>query len=199
MFFERYEQLCRERGESPCAAAENVGLSRTSVTRWRAGAMPKGEILLALARYFSVSVDYLVGGECDGDEPYCLVPIVGRIAAGSPLLAFDDIENYAVADVSDPKDYFYLRVCGDSMVGAGIPDGSLVLIKKQDTAVSGQIVACIVGDESATLKRFVAADGKIFLRPENPAYQPLTLTAAEFESGAARIVGVAKRVLCELE
>lgn len=205
MFYERYAALCRSMSESPSSAAEKNGISKTSVTRWKNGAVPKGEIVTRLARYFGVSVDYLLGGTALPEgvgapraaNPV-LIPIVGTIAAGSPIVADQNIEGYAFADVGDSENYFFLRVKGDSMVNAGIRSGALVLIKKQHYAENNQIVACLVGSDSATLKRYYQAGKNITLMPENPAYDPLTLPVSDFENGTAIILGVAKRVVSDL-
>ena len=95
------------------------------------------------------------------------------------------------ADVDSSEDYFYLRVKGDSMIGAGITDGSLVLIRRQSYAEDGQIVACLVDGDYATLKRYRTRDKTILLLPENPSYQPFILSASDFENGSAAILGVA--------
>ncbi len=105
------------------------------------------------------------------------IPLLGRIAAGSPILASENIEEY----LSFPRamfksgDFFALHVKGDSMVEGGIHDGDIAVIKKQNTAQNGEIVAALVEDE-ATLKRFKATGGKVHLIPENPAYKPIVTT-----------------------
>lgn len=123
------------------------------------------------------------------------IPILGVIRAGEPILAAQAIEGYASADVVNPEEYFYLRVTGDSMINAGIRDGDLVLLRRQDTAENGQIVACLVDGEDATLKRFRAQKGMVILQPENPDYEPRIVPFSDFDTGAARIVGVAVKLV----
>ena len=101
-------------------------------------------------------------------------------------------------DVAEPEEHFFLRVTGDSMINAGIRDGDLVLLRRQDTAENGQIVACLVDGEDATLKRFRRQRDMVLLQPENPAYEPKLIPLSDFETGAARIVGVAVRLVREL-
>ena len=127
-----------------------------------------------------------------------MVPILGSIRAGIPALAQQDIQGYAPADVPMPEEYFYLRVDGDSMIGAGIRPGDLVLMRRQEAAESGQIVACLVDGEAATLKRFRQQGDMIMLQPENPDYEPRFLSAQDFELGNACIVGVAVRLVRDL-
>jgi repressor LexA len=123
------------------------------------------------------------------------IPIIGEIRAGSPIITNESILGYEHADVDDKDEFFYLRVQGDSMKNIGMIDGSLVLFRKQQYAEDGEIVACLVGGDSATVKRFRRAKKTIYLMPENEDYQPIKLTTDDFESGEARILGVA----CEIK
>lgn len=122
------------------------------------------------------------------------LPILGVIQAGAPILAVENIEGYDFADVPNDKEYFFLRVRGDSMVNAHIYDGDLVLIRIQSTAEDGNIVACIINGDEATLKRFYRRGDTIILQPENSAYPPIIVSAKDFDNGYARIIGVAKEV-----
>jgi repressor LexA len=108
------------------------------------------------------------------------VPLVGRIAAGSPLLATEDIEDvYPLPEsLVGSGPVFMLTVRGDSMVDAGILDGDLVVIRRQPHAESGEIVAALVDGEEATVKRFFSRDGAVVLQAENPAYADMV-----FEDG----------------
>ena len=105
------------------------------------------------------------------------IPLLGRIAAGTPIIAEENIEEYLSfpRDMFGKGEYFALHVRGDSMVEGGINDGDIAIIKKQNTAESGEIVAALMEDE-ATLKRFKRSQNKIELIPENSAYKPITVT-----------------------
>lgn len=102
------------------------------------------------------------------------IPIVGRIAAGQPILAFQDIEGYLpVSEYSgNSRSLFALRVKGDSMVGAGILDGDIAILRQQQTARDGDIVAALLEDE-ATLKRLKKSKDGYILISENPKYKPI--------------------------
>ena len=128
-----------------------------------------------------------------------MVPVLGVIRAGTPVIAAEDIEGWESADVDDPSQYFYLRVEGDSMINAGICPDDKVLIHRQSTAESGQIVACIVDGEAATLKRFRRQGRLVILQPENSAYEPRIVPEQEFELGTAVIVGVAEKLVRNLK
>ena len=107
------------------------------------------------------------------------LPLVGEIAAGGPLLAEENVEDYlAVPEpLSRGGEEFLLRVKGDSMVNAGILDGDIVVVRRQQTAQNGEIVVALAGgDESAdeaTVKRFFRDDGRVRLQPENEALEPI--------------------------
>ena len=108
-----------------------------------------------------------------------LVPLLGRIAAGGPLLAEQEIEErIAVPEPLGRNADFLLRVTGDSMIEAGILDGDIVVVRKQDDARTGEIVVALVGDDEAadeaTVKTFHReSDGRIRLQPENSSLEPL--------------------------
>jgi len=103
------------------------------------------------------------------------VPVLGRVAAGAPVLAEQNIDDY----ITVPADFvkqgatqFCLRVKGDSMIDAGILDGDMVLIRQQNYAENGDIIVAMLGDE-ATVKRFYRLHDKVKLQPENPRYEPI--------------------------
>ena len=121
------------------------------------------------------------------------IPIIGRVAAGLPLLAQENIEEM----IQLPKDWapagaFLLRVQGNSMEGAHILDGDYVLVHPQETAVNGEIVVALIGDE-ATVKRFYRTDRGISLKAENPAYRPIEIERSE--ATAFKVVGKVMGVL----
>jgi repressor LexA len=107
------------------------------------------------------------------------LPLVGEIAAGGPLLAEQNIEDYVA--VPEPLarggEEFLLRVKGDSMIGAGILDGDFVVVRRQQDARNGDIVAALAGDDEsadeATVKTFFREDGRIRLQPENDELEPI--------------------------
>ncbi len=115
------------------------------------------------------------------------VPIVGRVAAGRPILAVENIEGTLAIDpkVVPWDGAFFLKVRGDSMVEAGIQDRDFVLVRPQSEAERGDIVVALINDE-ATVKRFVRKGNHIELHAANPAYPPIVVTA---RSGEFQIVG----------
>lgn len=108
------------------------------------------------------------------------VPIVGRVAAGEPILAVENIENYfpIPAEFMPNQDTFMLRVKGESMINAGILDGDLIVVMKQDTARNGDMVVALV-DDSATVKTFYKEGDHIRLQPENDTMDPIIVPNCE--------------------
>ncbi len=102
------------------------------------------------------------------------IPVLGKVAAGEPLLANQNIEWIITVskDMVKADEPFALRVKGDSMIGVGIFNNDFVIVKKQQTAEQGDIVVALIGDE-ATVKRFYKEDGYIRLQPENPTMLPI--------------------------
>jgi repressor LexA len=102
------------------------------------------------------------------------LPLVGSVAAGQPILAEENIEDHipVPSEAGGSAGEFMLRIRGDSMVNAGILDGDLVVVQRQDTASDGEIVVALVGEE-ATVKRFFREDDHIRLQPENDHMEPI--------------------------
>jgi len=121
-----------------------------------------------------------------------VLPLVGEVAAGSPVVAEDRVEDYlTVPDQLAPDADFVLTVKGDSMINAGILDGDLVVVRKQTDARNGEIVVALVGDEDATVKRFFREGGRVRLQPENDELAPMF-------PDEVQILGAVKAVLRRL-
>lgn len=102
------------------------------------------------------------------------IPIIGRVAAGSPILASENIEDTfpIPTNLAENKDLFMLKVFGESMINIGILDGDYVLVEKRSTAKNGDIVLALI-DDSATIKRFFKENGSFRLQPENDNMDPI--------------------------
>ena len=107
-------------------------------------------------------------------ESVARVPLLGKVTAGQPILAVDEVEDYVPYSGGgyQPGELFALRVSGTSMINAGIFDKDVVIVHKTPTAVNGDIVVALVGDE-ATVKRFYKENGHFRLQPENDAFEPI--------------------------
>ena len=122
------------------------------------------------------------------EVPEDRVPIVGNVAAGSPILAQECIEDYLIFDTGGRSgEFFALRVRGESMLNAGILPGDLVIVHRQATCSNGEIVVAMIEDE-ATVKRFSRQNGHVWLLPENEAYSPIDGTYAQILGKVAAVV-----------
>jgi repressor LexA len=126
------------------------------------------------------------------------IPLVGNVAAGSPMLAVENIEDTVKIDkffIGPTREVFALRVKGDSMIEDGIYDGDFIFVRKQLTADPGDIVVAIVGDE-ATVKRYYPEGDRIRLQPANSAMAPIYIHRAEFKSVdiLGVVVGVYRKI-----
>lgn len=127
-----------------------------------------------------------------GSDATVDVPLVGRIAAGGPILAEQSVEDVVTLprQLTGQGDLFMLTVSGDSMIDAAICDGDLVVVRRQNTAENGDIVAALLDDE-ATVKTFRNKDGQVWLMPHNPAYTPIDGTHARI---MGKVVSVLRKI-----
>jgi repressor LexA len=124
----------------------------------------------------SRAIEILDGDLDDGDAPPTtqMIPVLGNVAAGAPLLAEENFEGTVAvpAEYVAAANHFALNVHGDSMTGAGIMNGDLAIIRQQPTAENGDIVVAMV-DDAVTLKRFFRESSRVQLKAENPEYPPI--------------------------
>lgn len=189
-----------------------TGLSKQQISQYVNGKFePKPQALYSLAQALNVPEKWLSGFDVPMDReapvypsgvlPLKIVslPVLGEIACGAPLLTFETGESYQtmVAMDGEPQADFCLRAKGDSMMGAGINDGDMVLVRSQERVETGEIAAVIIDDE-ATLKRvhYDEERGELSLYPENPAYRPMHYKNEDLEK--IRILGKAISVHSKL-
>ena len=187
-------ETVRERGYPPTVReiGEAVGLTSSSSVHAQLANLEKMGLLHkdpTKPRAMSLATD-------EAKAAGTVVPVIGRIAAGQPILATEQIEDYVAVptDFTRSGDHFALRVFGDSMIGAGILDGDMVVVRSQETAVDGDIVAAVMpgpAEDEATVKRFGHDGPRVMLIPENPTLFP-------FEMIDGRIVGKVVAVLRKL-
>jgi len=126
-------------------------------------------------------------------RPVRHVPLVGDVAAGTDVLAQENIEEYVQIPelAGGDKGEFILAITGDSMINAGIHDGDHVVVHSQETAANGDIVVALVGDSEATCKRFFREKDHVRLQPENDLLEPILSDEVQV---LGRVVGVLRRV-----
>lgn len=137
--------------------------------------------------------DELISGVMKDDNLFVKIPILGRVAAGLPINAVENLEGSLVVDSSFLKkveEAFALRVKGDSMINAGINDKDLVIVSPKEQAKNGDIVVAMLNDE-ATVKKFENVNNKIRLIPENNSYQPIDVKSSD----DFRLIGKVKGVV----
>lgn len=181
--------------------AQKLGYkSYTTIQKWESNdSVPPLKKLQLLAQVFDVDINELAASDLsqrmpDNAIPYFatgMVPVLGRIPAGNPFLCEEFTEGYEPVDKPHPEEYYWLRVSGFSMIGAGISDGDLVLIHTQNYAENNQIVACRVNGDEATLKRFHDQGDSVMLVPENDEFPVRVVPKKDFETGDAAIMGIA--------
>lgn len=191
----------------PFVKQYGIRLNKNDISQYISGKVEPGQKkLFILAKALNVSEAWLMG---ISDEPRPALPVnalpvtgmipqIGSIRAGVPAFVEENIEGYIPTVRAHPEEYFALTVKGDSMTGAGITDGSIVVLHKQDFADDGDIVACGLNGDEATLKRLKLVGDSILLMPENQTYTPIVLSLAAFDSGEAYICGVAVEVIRKL-
>jgi len=122
------------------------------------------------------------------------IPLVGRVAAGTPVFAEENIEDIITVDrsLAKPGKLFALRVRGDSMKNAGLLDGDIAIVRQQSHADSGDIVVALLGEE-ATVKKYVLQGDKVALKPENENYEPIVIKEGTQFSLIGKVVGSLRR------
>ncbi len=121
------------------------------------------------------------------------VPVIGRVTAGAPILAVENIEEYfpIPKNFVDHEDVFILRIKGHSMIEAGILDGDYVLVSQQETAANGEIVVALLGGEESTVKRFFHEGERVRLQPENSTMEPIY---SDDVAILGKVIGVFRRI-----
>ena len=170
---------------------EKTGIPISAMSQYCRGSfIPKQERTALIAQALDVNEAWLMGYDVpmERNEPVSLpaeaipitpsayhrIPILGRISAGLPIYAEENIEGYTMTDLNGGAEYFALRVQGDSMNAVRIQEGDLIIVRQQDEVENGEIAVVLVGDDEATVKRFYATDSTITLMPQstNPIHQP---------------------------
>lgn len=207
MISDRIRARREELGLSVAELAKRLGKNRATVYRYESNDiedMPSS-VLEPLAKALQTTPAYLMGWDDKQTkafdyanvfpvEPYVKLPVLGIIRAGQPICC--DQNNYGEWEFADAKygdgQHFMLRVQGDSM-SPTIPNGSMAIIRIQDTAEKGQIVAFAMDGEYATLKRYYPqSNGTILLRADNPLADSYTVTQEQLNNKEAFILGVCR-------
>ncbi|MFS8544233.1 MAG: transcriptional repressor LexA [Limnochordales bacterium] len=182
----------QQRGYPPSVReiGQAVGLSSSSTVHGHLGKLEeKGYIRRDPTKPRAIEI-LEPGGAPATDIVYA--PVVGRVTAGEPILAVENIEGYfpLAREFAGNGELFLLQVRGDSMIRAGILDGDYVVVRQQPDALNGEIVVALLGEE-ATVKRFYRENGQVRLQPENDAYPPILAQDVQI---LGKVIGVYRRL-----
>ena len=193
------EQHMRERGYPPSVReiGDAVGLTSPSTVHAHLAALQRrGYLRRDPTKPRALEVRWDPNSDAVADRrPVRHVPLVGDVAAGTDVLAQENVEEVLPlpADFTGEGDLFMLRVRGDSMIGAGILDGDFVVCRAQATAEAGDVVVAGIPGDEATVKTFTTADGQVVLRPANPRLDPMVYDPADVQV-FGRVVTVLRRL-----
>lgn len=193
------DDTIRERGYPPSVReiGTAVGLTSPSTVHSHLNSLQKlGYLRRDPTKPRAIEVRWEAGSGAIVDRrPVCHVPLVGDVAAGTGVLAKENVEEVMPlpADLTGEGDLFMLRVRGESMIDAGILDGDLVVARVQTTADNGDIVVAGIGDDEATVKTFRSEGAEIVLIPANPTMEPMRF-AADDVSVFGKVVTVMRKL-----
>lgn len=173
--------------------AKMLGVSQATVSGWESEKyQPDRDTLIKMASYFDVSVDYLIGNSPVKKEKKkgVQIPVLGEVRAGYPMEAVENIIDYEEIDedMAHRGEFFALRIKGDSMAPRFV-EGDVVIVRKQETADSGDIVVALVNGDSATIKKLKRHQNGITLVPSNSAYEPMYYSNEEIMDLPVTILG----------
>lgn len=188
---EKIKALCDGKGVSIKRFEQDCGLSNgyySSIRRH--GSMPSADKLNTIAQYFGVSRDYLLGKESQGESVGVMIPLLGRVAAGVPISAVENIigQEEISRNTAIQGEFFALKIKGDSM-SPYIMDGDIVVVRQQNTAESGDVVIALVNGHDGVCKKFRKLETGIALTSVNPAYDPMIFDHREIDSIPVYIMG----------
>lgn len=193
MFSNIIKELRKKEKYTQAELAAKLSVNQTTVSCWETGkATPPPEMLMTLAQFFGVTVDYLMGNTPTKTEKKkgVQVPVLGEVRAGYPMEAVENIIDYEEIDEEMARrgEFFALRIKGDSMEPR-FAEGDVVIVRKQETAESGDIVVALVNGDSATIKKLKRHQDGITLVPTNLAYEPMYYSNEEIMELPIHILG----------
>lgn len=179
---DKIRMLRKRKGLTQTELGEKLGVKTNAVSKWECGRVediPMSKVK-AMSVLFDVTPSFLIDDEQLPSNATPLdvhsfhrIPILGRIAAGLPLYAEQNIEGYTLTDLNGGAEYFALRVKGDSMNAARIQEGDVLIVRRQEEVENGEVAIVMVGDDDATVKRFYSTGNTVTLMPQstNPQHQ----------------------------
>ena len=197
MFAEKLKAARKHSGISQKELAKKLFISQQAYAKYELGtSSPNPDMITVIASILNVPVGFLLEESSDNSIPAPSVPgskwipVLGRVAAGTPIEAIEDILDYEeiTPEMAASGDFFALQINGDSMEPK-ISDKDVVIVRKQDDCESGDIAVVLVNGEDATVKRIKKRPEGIILAPTNPQYEPMFYSNADIEKLPVTIVG----------
>lgn len=196
MFNKRLKELRKQRNMTQEALAALINVDRSSIGKYegRSAVVPPADVLERIADVFNVSIDYLLGRQDRPDLPVSTggvwIPVLGRVAAGIPIEAIEDVEDYEEIslDMAKTGEFFALKIQGDSMEPR-IKTGDVVIVKQQPDCDNGDVAVVLVNGLDATVKRIKKSPEGIMLIPTNSAYEPMFYSNEDVKKLPVRIIG----------
>lgn len=184
-FAAKVAELCAQRGISRSKMCDDIGISRSAPQTWAKGNNPRNATIAKIAAYFNVTPEYFF------EDDAFRIPVLGRVAAGLPLFAEQEILDWEEVPKAwqQEGDYFALKIRGRSMEPR-ICDGDVVIVRKQDYCNNGQIAIVLVNGEDATCKRVTFDDNGMTLNPLNPLHPKQEYSAQAVKELPVTILGV---------
>jgi len=202
-FTEKLDKLMGDLKLTKLGLSKESGVPYTTIVNFyeKGSENIKLTTLKKLSDFFNVSLDYLADDELSDEKPYQFgemvnVPIVGRISCGDGVIAYEEIEGFEATPQEwlNGGEYLYLRAKGDSMTGARIFEGDLLLVRKQEEVENGEIAAVLIGEE-AFLKRVYRNGDQLILQSESLTnkYEPIYCPPDE-----VKVIGRLKKIVVEV-
>lgn len=186
------KRLMQEKNVSNSELSKVIGVSESTVGKWLLEkAIPRMGAIEKLASYFHVNKSDLLEEHNENEKPKAVkVPVLGRVAAGVPIEAIEDIIDYEEIpeEMARQGEYFGLKIQGDSMYPR-IIDGDVVIVRKQSYATNRDIVIVLINGDDGTCKQYYRFDDHIELKPFNPMYKPLVFSKEEVDTLPVQILG----------
>lgn len=188
---ERIKMLCAANDLKVTTMEKALGIAKGYVTHLeKENSTPSATRLKMIAQYIGVSEEMLLGHEETASSDGVLIPLVGRVSAGLPITAVENVlgQEEISKKLAETGEFFALKIRGDSMA-PDIHDGDIVVVRKQSCAEDGDIVIAIVNGDDGVCKVFRRSANAVMLISKNPAYEPLVFTHAELDTVPVKIAG----------
>jgi repressor LexA len=188
---DKIKALCDGKGVSVKRFEEDCGFSNGYISAIRRqNSIPSADRLNKIAQYFGVSRDYLLGKETQTESVGVMIPLLGRVAAGIPITAVENIigQEEISRNMAITGEFFALKIKGDSM-SHYIMDGDVVVVKQQNDAETGDIVIALINGHDGCCKKIRKLKTGIMLLSLNPSYEPMIFNHSEIDSTPVYILG----------